>query len=82
MVPCKSVILTEGLPWVNNMKSIKSNQSINCTYEVLHVTAFKAKMRYLSRLDPSFPDGLCKKIQNDIGNEYHGYVNISKYEPA
>ena len=29
MAPCKSVILTEGLPWVKNIKSnqIKSNQS-------------------------------------------------------
>ena len=26
MAPCKSVILTEGLPWVKNVKSSKKNQ--------------------------------------------------------
>ena len=31
MAPCKSVILTEGLPWVKNIKSnqIKSNQFVS-----------------------------------------------------
>ena len=36
MAPCKSVILTEGLPWVKNIKSNQSNQIIISPFDILH----------------------------------------------